>query len=388
MLFRPLFVSVWCVLPALILMGCKETPPTVRAQAPIVVSTLTVQSQDETLWLDALGRVESGNPTEVRSQVSGRLKRIHYEAGKPVFPNTVLYTLDEDTYKAKVQDTEAALAAAKTTREKAQRDWQRNQQLFKQNVVSRVVYDDAKTAYQNALNNETAAKAKWQQAIIDLNHCTIRATKAGVAQLSLVNPGDMITAQSTLMTTIETPQDLRVSFTLSDRQLANKTPTLDSAVLLSLENGDKLSGNLDYLSPALNTDTATRTFRVKLSDESVHRVLPGSFVKVRLAAGVLPNAFRVPQKAVLQLPDGSYQVFLMKDNKAQAQRVVASQWVDTDWVITSGLHSGDVVITNQLIRLRDGLKVELKSTKSKAATPHTNGSNENVSPATTNKASS
>ena len=109
---------------------------------------------------------------------------------------------------------------------------------------------------------------------------------------------------------------------------------------------------------------------------------------MRLAAGVLPNAFRVPQKAVLQLPDGSYQVFLMKDNKAQAQRVVATQWVDTDWVITSGLHSGDVVITNQLIRLRDGLKVELKSTKSKAATPHTNGSNENVSPATTNKASS
>lgn len=356
------------LVPVLFLMGCQKSEAPKANTAPIAVQTTTVNTVTESAWVDTLGRVESGQGIEVRAQITGRLKSVAFTPGTTVGQNAVLYTIEDGTYRAKVLNTEAALATAKSNRLKAERDVKRNELLWKQNAISKQAYEDSKTTLANAQLNETAAKAQWQQAVIDLNHCVVRAPASGVPALSQVNPGDMITAQTTLMTTLETPSDLRVVFTVADRLLQGKNVTLANQVQLTQENGTALQGKLDYLSPDIGSSTAARTFRVKLSDADVAKVMPGNFIRVRLETGRLENVFRVPQKAVQQLPDGTYQVFLLKDNKAVAQPVTLAQWVDTDWVVTSGLKAGDKIITNQLLRLRDGLAVKVSEKPSKKST--------------------
>ena len=190
----------------------------------------------------------------------------------------------------------------------------------------------------------------------------MRSPAAGIPALSRVNPGDMISAQSTLMTTLETPGDLRVVFTVADRLLKGAALGLENKVKLSTENNEPLQGHLDYLSPELGTDTAARTFRARLSEESLKKVLPGNFIRVRLETSRLDGVFRVPQKAVRQLDNGLYQVFVLRDGKALARSVTVGEWVDTDWIITGGLQAGDRVIVNQLLRLRDGMSVTENST--------------------------
>lgn len=355
-IYSPIFASL---VSMLLLAGCQKSDPPKTVDNAIVVDTITVNTVSESAWADTLGRVESGQGIAVRSQVTGRLKTIAFEPGKAVGQNAILYTIEDGSYRAKVLDAEAALSVAKSNRIKAERDAKRNELLWKQQVISKQTYDDSRTSLESAELNEFASKARWQQAVIDLNHCTVRAPVSGIPALSQVNPGDMITAQSTLMTNIETPKDLRVVFTVADRLLFGKNISLKSRVLLSQENGVKLQGKLDYISPEIGNTTATRTFRVKLSDEDLAHAMPGSFIRVRLETGRLDNVFRVPQKAVQQLSDGSYQVYLARDGKAVAQRVTLAQWVDTDWVVTGGLKAGDLVITNQFLRLRDGIDVKL-----------------------------
>lgn len=97
--------------------------------------------------------------------------------------------------------------------------------------------------------------------------------------------------------------------------------------------------------------------RARLSQGS--QILPGDFVRVQLMIGTRKNAVLVPQKAVRQLPDGTYSVFVFKDGKAVQQPIKVDRWTGPDWIATEGLKTGDRVITNQQLKLRNGLKVRL-----------------------------
>ncbi len=347
---------IWLSL-CLAISGCQKTAPETPKAKPLVVSTISIKSSDEPLWVDSLGRVESSEGVTLKAEVSARVKEVFFQPGQAVHKNQRLYSLEDGPYRAKVADTQAALKNAQNSLKKAERDLQRNRLLWQQKAISKQTFEDSKTSQELAVANVDAAKAKWQQAIIDLNHCTIYAPAEGKISTSLVNPGDMVTSNSTVLTTVETPSNLRVVFSLSDRLLMGRQPTLQSPVQLRLENGQPLSGQLSYLSPDINTTTGQRTFKAQLQDDHTE-VLPGTFVRVRLAVSTLHNVFRVPQKAVQQVSDGTYRVYLYKDGKAVAQPVKVAQWVDTDWIITEGLHPQDEVITDQLIRLRNGLSVQ------------------------------
>ena len=115
-------------------------------------------------------------------------------------------------------------------------------------------------------------------------------------------------------------------------------------------------GKLDYVAQSVNPKTSTRLMRVRLDEGS--GLLPGDFVHVDLQIGVRENAVRIPQKAVRQEPDGTYTVFVYQDGKARLRPVKLDRWDGPDWIATSGLATGDRVITNQLLKLRDGSAVQ------------------------------
>ena len=125
---------------------------------------------------------------------------------------------------------------------------------------------------------------------------------------------------------------------------------------LSGKRGRTLSGKLDYVAQSVNPKTSTRLMRVRLDEGS--GLLPGDFVHVDLQIGVRENAVRIPQKAVRQEPDGTYTVFVYQDGKARLRPVKLDRWDGPDWIATSGLATGDRVITNQLLKLRDGSAVQ------------------------------
>ena len=241
------------------------------------------------------------------------------------------------------------LAEAKTS-------YERTRALFEKGAKSRQDLDEANRAHLVASSAYNAATASERDAAISLEWTTVRAPASGLVSDTQFNEGSLISSASSVLATITQHDDVRVVFAPSARALDGADVTTDNAVKLRDERGRTLSGKLDYVAQSVNPKTSTRLMRVRLDEGS--RLLPGDFVHVDLQIGVRENAVRIPQKAVRQEPDGTYTVFVYQDGKARLRPVKLDRWDGPDWIATSGLATGDRVITNQLLKLRDGSAVQ------------------------------
>ncbi|MFP5348860.1 MAG: efflux RND transporter periplasmic adaptor subunit, partial [Gammaproteobacteria bacterium] len=82
----------------------------------------------------------------------------------------------------------------------------------------------------------------------------------------------------------------------------------------------------------------------------------GEFVRVVLSGARRPNAVRVPQRAVLEGPNGKF-VYVIADGKAEPRPVQVGAWAGDNWIITSGLAAGDQVIVDGVLKIRPGAPV-------------------------------
>lgn len=356
----PTFVALCSVL--LFVSGCGQQKSHPKPAPALPVTTLAVQSHDESFWIETVGDIEGAAQTEIVSQVSGILKKVSYREGTSVKAGEVLFYIDESSYKAAYQEAQAARRQAQASLEQARREAQRNIALYRNKAVSQKAMEDAQSAYQSAQAVLASAQAKEKMAAIDLEHTRVTAPSDGVAGKAEINPGTLVTAANTVLTHLTQPHALRVNFQVSDRDLAGNTVNTASAVRIRTENSNWQEGKLDYVASQINASSATLSLRALVPSST--SFTPGQFVHVQLAGRILKNAFRVPQSAVLQKPDGTYQVYVYKEGKARASTITVGPWQDTDWVVTSGLNDGDLVITDQIQRLKDGAAVKLAVSQS------------------------
>ena len=360
----PLF-NVVCALACTLgvtvsLSGCQKQAPAVVERAPLKVATVTVALKDEFRWIEALGVTEGTDEAEVRAQVSGLLQKIAYKEGDRVKAGDTLFVIDPAPYKA-------ALDAAVADRRQVQaqlvqdtREARRYEKLFEAKAVSRKERDDALSQVDIRKALLAAAQANEDNARINLNRTSVKAPSDGLVGASEVNVGALVSETSTLLAKITQPDNLRIRFTVSERDLAGAQVALDNKVRLRMASGKMYDARLDYVALQMDTTTATRLMRAKIAAQEAG-VLPGQLVHVQLQTQTLKNVARVPQPAVYQLPDGSYEVYVAKDGKALAKTVEVGNWADTDWIILKGLENGDKVIVDNIQRLRPGIKVELKT---------------------------
>ena len=100
----------------------------------------------------------------------------------------------------------------------------------------------------------------------------------------------------------------------------------------------------------LNTATGTSDARAEIPNPD-GKLRPGQFVRAILKGAVRPNAIAVPQRAVMEGPQGKMVYLLGKDNKAEARPITVGDWTGSDWIVTSGLNPGDKVIVDGLARI-------------------------------------
>jgi membrane fusion protein, multidrug efflux system len=133
-------------------------------------------------------------------------------------------------------------------------------------------------------------------------------------------------------------------------------------VQLRLSDGSMFarSGRLNFSDVRVNPSTGTREARAEVPNPNGGALRPGQFVRVVLKGGVIPNAVTVPQRAVLESPQGGKFVYVVDEKSTAAQRPVeAGEWSGESWIITSGLKAGEKVITDGLMKLGPGAPVRI-----------------------------
>lgn len=357
MQLRTIFVV--SAIASLALVGCGDKKKSVE-RPPIEVSTLTATPTTTFRWVDTFGQTEGAEEVEVRAQVSGVLRKLNFKEGESVKAGQTLFEIEKEPYEAQVRQARAQTEQAKTELVKARRDAKRASELIKVNAVSRQEYDDAQSALAMAKSALALAQAQQTNAEIDLSHAMVPAPVDGIAGKSEVNIGSLITSGTTLLTSITQPDTLRVSFAVSDKNLVGARLTKDNLVRVFIpDTKDFLPAKLDYIGQQIDADRGTLRLRAVLPPTK--KLLPGQYVEVRLMLGEYKDAYLVPQGVVRQRSDGTYSVYVIEEGVAREKEVLLGNWEGSDWIVTNGLKPGDKVITNQILRLRDGLRVTEKS---------------------------
>lgn len=370
------------VLTALLSAGCgnadkgKVAGP---AKLPeVVVERPTVK--EVTDYEEFSGRTEAINMVEVRARVTGYLDKVHFKDGAEVKQGDLLFEIDPRTYNADLNKAAAQVEQTKAHLKRLEYDLERGKVLFDRKVITqeaadRLVYDRAETAA-----NLDAANASRDTAALNVGFTKVTAPLSGRISRRSVDPGNLVRADETSLTTIVSLDPLYAYFDVDERTLLRirrleaegKIKTTDGSgvcVLVGLadEEGFSLSGSIDFADNRVDPNTGTLRIRAVIANPK--RVLaPGLFVRMRLPLGSPHRATLIAEEAIGSDQGQKYIYVLNDKDEAVYRRVKVGQLEEGLRVIESGVTANERVVVNGLQRVRPGAKVS-PSFVSKPAAP-------------------
>lgn len=373
MTLKPLAVACTC---AVLLAACGGKPgpavqgPAGAAPAP-AVTVITVQPDAVPMTVELPGRTVPYLIAEVRPQVTGIVNQRPFAEGSEVKAGQVLYQIDPATYQAAHESAKAALERAEANLFAAKLKAQRYAELAKVEAVSKQSDDEATAALKQAQADVSSAKAALEKARIDLGYTSVRAPISGRTSRSAVTPGALVTAnQAAALVTVQTLDPIYVDLTQSSADLLRLRREIADGKLkgngdavpvkLVLEDGTEYaqSGKLAFSEVSVDQGTGSVTLRAVFPNPK-GELLPGMYVRARLAQGVKGSAVLVPHAAVSRDPRGNAQVMVVGgEDKVEARVVKAERSLGDKWVVTEGLTGGERVIVEGLQRARPGAVVQ------------------------------
>ncbi|ELR8727935.1 efflux RND transporter periplasmic adaptor subunit [Vibrio vulnificus] len=363
---------VGLIVASALLAGCEDKAlQQHNTIAPLVVT-------QEVLMLDYqpsnayIGRVEAVEDTNITAQVSGYLKARHFEEGQLVEKGALLYTIEPSSFEAQVASAKASLAQAKASLKKAELDHQRGKNLLPRGSISQSEFDALTAGLLGAQAQLEAANAQLKLADVNLSYTQIRAPFSGRISDSKVSTGDLVSPSSGILTTLVSLDPIHTAFSISERErLAlgierikgdGSTPSAGVEVHLQLENGKEYPhlGRLDYLGNRIDTKTGTIALRAVVENPD-HQLLPGQHIKVNLREKQAKSVVVVPRRAVQTDLEGHFVMVMTPGEVAERRNVSLGAQVEQGVVIRQGLTQDDVVITQGLQRVRNGMQVRVQT---------------------------
>lgn len=339
-------------------------------QQPPEVGVVTLKAVPLEMTTELPGRTSAYRVAEVRPQVSGIILKRNFTEGSDVRAGQSLYQIDPATYQAAYDSALADLAKAQANARIADLTVRRYKPLLGTRYISEQEYD---TAVATAAQNNAAvqsAKANVETARINLAYTKVISPISGRIGKSAVTEGALVqNAQTTALATVQQLDPMYVDVTQSSDQFLRLRSELASGqlkqtqgkakVTLIMDNGQPFNqtGTLEFSDVSVDQTTGSITLRAIIPNPD-HTLLPGMFVRAKLDEGTNPDALLVPQQAITRTPAGQATAMVVgSDNKVELRQVDASQAIGNQWLVTSGLKSGDRVITVGLQRAQPGASV-------------------------------
>ena len=358
-LFALAFVLVWRHKPAV---SAQEGSRGNRGQGPVTINVATAGSGQMSIKLDAIGTVTPTYTATINSQVSGQVLSVHYREGQAVQKGTPLLDIDARPYQAALDTARGTLARDRGVLAQATMDLARYQAAWARNAIAKQQLDDQAQLVEQDKGLVQADQGTVETDQVQLSFCHIVSPIAGRVGLRLVDPGNIVTANSTTALVVITQvQPITVVFTVPEDSL----PQVQSAMrrgTLTTAAFDRTNLHQLALGKLLSTDNQidTTTGTVKLRSVFPNRdmaLFPNQFVNTQLLTSVLQNQIMVPTATIQR---NGTQAFVYKIVNGQANMVNVKVG-NTDGMMTAvaGINPGDQVANSSFEKLQNHSKVRV-----------------------------
>jgi len=351
-----------------LLCGCSaRKPPPPPAPMVTVATPLRMNVID---WDDYVGQFVAVDSVDLRPRVSGYLVGIGFRDGDYVRQGQRLFTIDPRPYQAILDQAKGQEIRAQATLVNAKAQAARGQTLLAARAISQQNYDALVAAQGQAAADLASAQATVRAATLNLTFTNVTAPISGQVSDRRVSPGNLVTADTTVLTNIVNLDPIRFAFTGSEAlylkyQRANAAGTRTSSrfranpveIRLQDEPTYRWKGHMDFVDNAVDTGSGTIRGRAVVPNPD-HFLTPGMFGHMRLLGSGSYPALLIPDRAVVT--DQERQVVYVVDahNLAHMKSIEPGPLVNGLRVVRNGLGPGDRVVIDGVQRAQGGKPVK------------------------------
>jgi membrane fusion protein, multidrug efflux system len=350
------------------LLSCNKQAPVQELPPPPVTISKPVH-KEIIEWDEYTARLDAVENVNITPRVSGYIDNITFKAGDLVNKGDLLFVIDPRPYQAALDQAQAQEREAEADQQLQDANFARQDRLRATGVIAKEDYDTALSNKNRAAARVLADQAAVESAQLNLTFTQITSPISGRISREQVTVGNLVQADTTLLTNVVSVDPIYAYFYVDERAVLNyekqvregRLPDLRSAdvpVYLQLENesGFPHQGTIDYVSNQFNSSTGTLATR-GLFPNAPGILIPGGFVRIRVAATPLHSAFLVTDRAIGTDQGQKYVLVVGQDNIVSVKPVELGPDVDGLRVVRSGLSGDENVIINGVINARPGSKV-------------------------------
>lgn len=328
---------------------------------------LELKPRAASVTVEYVAETEAFNTVEIRPRVGGLLDQLQVVEGGFVKKGQVLFVIDSQPYIAARASARAAVAEAQAGMEQAERDFERVAPLSDLKAVSQQELDAVTARRASARASVDAAQAALKTAELNLDYTTVTSPIDGIVGRAQIRVGGLVTAYTTLLTTVYDTDPMYVNFSISERRMlelqhrfgiTREHPDPTRVFRVVLADGVELPGpaRLNFIDAVVDRNTGTLPVRLLL-DNADGALLAGQFARVLVDTDRLDDALLVPQRAVQEL-QGKTSVWVVDaESKVQSRDVLMGARIGSDWLVQEGLKAGERVVIEGMQKLKPGAAV-------------------------------
>jgi len=354
----------------------KKTPP------PPVVEIMNVKVTEADWVPEFIGQTAGFLEVEIRARVGGILEKRIFEEGQFVKQGSQLFQIDPVPYQIALERARGVLAQAEAQLERTRREHVRTAALYKEDAISEKEQDEAEMAFKAAEADLQVARANLYDAKVKLSYTRVDSPIAGIVRKESCSVGTLVstTADASLLTTMVQVDPLYVNFSLPGPDFALLRDLQQQGILSRPEGRQQVTvvypdgrlhpqpGTIIFTDSTEDPKTATVRSKVELPNHDA-ALMPGQFVRVRPKGLRLQNVLLIPRQAIFTTQQGNCVYVVDKDMKAEMRQVAEQLAIGTRSVISSGLQSGERIITSGMMKVQPGAQVREAAADAQQSAP-------------------